>query len=131
VRREVTLEQPALPGTAVEPSTEAHEGPDHMQGDEGHGDPDHGDAGHGDADHEEHEPHIHMPSPSYWPLITAFGMPVLAYGMVYKTWGVAILGGLTIFGSLYAWALEPATAPEDLPVHGPDTAGEDVEAVHA
>jgi cytochrome c oxidase subunit 1 len=126
VRREVTLEQPALPGTEVEPSTEAHEGPDHMQGDEGHGDPDHG-----DADHEEHEPHIHMPSPSYWPLITAFGMPVLAYGMVYKTWGVAILGGLTIFGSLYAWALEPATAPEDLPVHGPDTAGEDVEAVHA
>src|SRR3954451_4304216 len=81
VRREVTLDQPALPGTAVEPSTEAHEGPDHMQGDEGHGDPDHGDAGHGDADHEEHEPHIHMPSPSYWPLITAFGMPVLAYGM--------------------------------------------------
>ena len=43
----------------------------------------------------------------------------------------ALLGALTIFGSLYAWALEPATAPEDTPVHGPDTSGEDLEAVPA
>jgi hypothetical protein len=49
--------------------------------------------------------------------------------MIYKVWPVAILGGLWIFASLFAWALEPATAPEDTPVHGPDTAGHDVEAV--
>ena len=46
-------------------------------------------------------------------------------------WVVMILGGVWILGSLYAWALEPATAPEDTPVHGPDTSGEDLEAVPA
>ena len=75
--------------------------------------------------------HIHMPSPSYWPLLTAIGMPILSYGMIYKTWAVAILGGVWIFGSLFAWALEPATAPADTPVHGPDTSGEDLESVPA
>ncbi|MDP1807205.1 MAG: hypothetical protein Q8K72_18660, partial [Acidimicrobiales bacterium] len=115
------LGQPKMEGTEVEPT-----------GDEGNAAPDHaeGDAAHGE-EHDEHEEHIHMPSPSYWPLITAIGMPVLCYGMIYKTWAVAILGGLWIFGSLYAWALEPATAPEDTPVHGPDTSGEDLEAVPA
>jgi cytochrome c oxidase subunit 1 len=115
VRRETVEDQPVLAGTEVEPSTEAHEGPDHVSGESGHD--------------EEHEPHIHMPSPSYWPLMVALGMPILCYGMIYKTWAVAILGGLWIFSSLFAWALEPATAPEDTPVHGPDTAGQEVEAV--
>ena len=63
-------------------------------------------------DAEEH-PHIHMPSPSYWPLVTSLGMPVIAYGMMYKTWVVAILGGVWTFAGIYAWALEPATAPEE------------------
>ncbi len=120
VRRAVTLEQPEMPGTEVEPSTDAHDGPDHAEGDDGHTDPAH--------DDEEHEPHIHMPSPSYWPLLTALGLPILSYGMIYKTWAVAILGGVWIFGSIYSWALEPATAPEDLPDHGSD---ESLEAVHA
>ena len=124
VRRDVVLGQPKMEGTEVEPSgAEANATPDHVDGDAEPGEHE----GHGD----EHEEHIHMPSPSYWPLVTAFGMPVLCYGMIYKTWAVAILGGLTIFGSLYAWALEPATAPEDTPVHGPDTSGEDLEAVPA
>jgi len=123
VKREVPLGQPQMAGTEVEPSTEAHEGPDHLEGDEGHA----GEHGEG----EEHEPHIHMPSPSYWPLVTSLGLPILCYGMIYKTWFVAISGALWIFGSLFAWALEPATAPEDTPVHGPDTSGEDLEAVPA
>jgi cytochrome c oxidase subunit 1 len=124
VRRDVTLGQPAMTGTEVEPSgAEGHEGPD-IAGD-GHGD------GHGDEHAEEHEPHIHMPSPSYWPMFVALALPVIAYGVIYKTWAVAILGGVMLFSTLFAWALEPATAPEDLPVHGPDTSGEDLEAVHA
>ncbi len=92
-----------------------------------------GEAGDGHDGHEghdeEHEEHIHMPSPSYWPLVASLALPVISYGMIYKTWAVAILGGVWITGSLYAWALEPATAPEDTPVHGPDTSGEDLEAV--
>jgi cytochrome c oxidase subunit 1 len=84
-----------------------------------------GDSGHAEED----EPHIHMPSPSYWPLLVALGLPIICYGMIYKVFVVAIIGGVWTLASMYAWALEPATAPEDLPVHGPDTAGHDVEAV--
>ncbi len=65
--------------------------------------------GHGD----DHGEHIHMPSPSYWPLVAAIAMAVVCYGVMYKFLPVAVLGGLLIVGSLYAWALEPATAPED------------------
>ena len=70
-----------------------------------------------------------MPSPSYWPLFVALGLPIICYGMIYKAWIVAILGGIWTVAGIYAWALEPATAPEDTPVHGPDTSGDDVEAV--
>jgi hypothetical protein len=56
-------------------------------------------------------------------------MPILCYGMIYKTWVVAISGGLWIFASLFAWALEPATAPEDLPDHDAGATGHEVEAV--
>jgi len=33
--------------------------------------------------------------------------------MIYRVWIVAILGGVWVLGSLYAWGLEPATAPEE------------------
>jgi hypothetical protein len=32
---------------------------------------------------------------------------------MYKTWYVSVIGGLIILGSIYGWALEPATAPEE------------------
>ncbi|MDQ4069241.1 MAG: cbb3-type cytochrome c oxidase subunit I, partial [Actinomycetota bacterium] len=124
VRRAVTEEQPRLEGTEVEPSGEAHEGPEHVGS--------HADTEARDHEgHEEHEPHIHMPSPSYWPIFTSIGLAIISYGMIYKVWIVAVLGGLWTVAGLYAWALEPATAPEDTPVHGPDTSGDDVEAVPA
>ncbi len=127
VKRAVPVGQPKMAHSEVEPSpAEPHEGSDVVGEQTG----EHGE-GPGEGHSEEHEEHIHMPSPSYWPLLTAVGMPILSYGMIYKTWAVAILGGVWIFGSLYAWALEPATAPEDTPVHGPDTSGEDLESVTA
>ncbi|NBN96862.1 MAG: cytochrome ubiquinol oxidase subunit I, partial [Actinobacteria bacterium] len=55
--------------------------------------------------------HIHMPSPSYWPLVLAAGMPVVALGVIYSI-PVAIVGGLIMLYALYGWALEPATAPD-------------------
>jgi cytochrome c oxidase subunit 1 len=57
--------------------------------------------------------HIHMPSPSYWPLVVALAFPVICYGLIYRAWAVSILGALWLFGAIYAWALEPATAPPD------------------
>ena len=55
--------------------------------------------------------HIHMPSPSYWPLVASLALPVISYGLIYRAWAVSILGGLLLFGAIYAWALEPQTAP--------------------
>jgi cytochrome c oxidase subunit 1 len=54
-----------------------------------------------------------MPSPSYWPLLVAIGLPIIAYGLMYKAWYVAAIGGLITLASIYGWALEPATAPEE------------------
>ena len=56
--------------------------------------------------------HIHMPSPSYWPIIIAFGLPLIAAGLIFSRW-ISVIGGLIVFGGLYALALEPATAPEE------------------
>ena len=56
--------------------------------------------------------HIHMPSPSYWPIILAFGLPVTAFGVIFSI-PVAVVGGLIILLGMYGWALEPSTAPDD------------------
>ena len=56
--------------------------------------------------------HIHMPSPSYWPIILAFGLPVTAFGVIYSI-PLAVVGGLIILLGMYGWALEPSTAPDD------------------
>jgi cytochrome c oxidase subunit I len=92
--------------------------PEEAGGDGEHADPDHadgehGDGEHGDGEHGEDEHHIHLPSPSYWPAFSAVGLAVLCYGLLYKTWVVAVLGSIWILGTFYAWALEPATAPEE------------------
>ncbi len=54
---------------------------------------------------------VHLPSPSYWPLITAFGIPILCYGLIFTLW-LALVGGLLIVAGLYGWALEPPDDPD-------------------
>ena len=29
---------------------------------------------------------IHLPSPSYWPIVAALGLPIMAYGVIYSWW---------------------------------------------
>ena len=63
------------------------------------------------ADQEAHaDPHIHLPSPSYWPIVLAFGMPWVAYGLIYNLW-FAVLGGILIVAGIWGWVLEPSTEP--------------------
>ena len=59
--------------------------------------------------------HIHMPSPSYWPLVTALGLPILGYGFVFKFWWLAGIGAAFLLFGLSAWAIEPPTE-EDVDV---------------
>jgi cytochrome c oxidase subunit 1 len=56
---------------------------------------------------------IHMPSPSYWPLVFAFSLPLMGWGFVYKNWWLVGAGVFIALFGLFAFALEPPTAPDD------------------
>jgi cytochrome c oxidase subunit 1 len=54
---------------------------------------------------------IHMPSPSYFPLIAALGFPIMATGFIYD-YALVAVGAVVLFFGIYAWAMEPPTEPE-------------------
>ena len=58
------------------------------------------------------EPHnIHMPSPSYFPILLSVGLTLIAGGLVSHL-SVSVIGGILALVSIFSWAFEPATAPE-------------------
>jgi cytochrome c oxidase subunit I len=57
--------------------------------------------------------HIHLPSQSYWPIVVAFGLPIVGIGLIYN-FVISALGGLIVVAGLFGWAMEPSVAdPED------------------
>jgi cytochrome c oxidase subunit 1 len=66
---------------------------------------------HEDAPAVVHGHAIHLPSPSYWPLVASLGMPLLGYGVLYSWWLVGLGAVVTLVG-LFGWAMEPSVAPE-------------------
>jgi cytochrome c oxidase subunit 1 len=66
-----------------------------------------------DAESADHEAGhgIHMPSPSYYPVLSALGLPILSYGILYSPI-LVIDGALLLLAGLYGWALEPSAEPE-------------------
>ena len=50
----------------------------------------------------------HLPNPSYWPIVLAFGMPLIAYGVIFNL-GLAFVGTAIVFASIYGWILEPSS----------------------
>jgi len=69
-------------------------------------------AGAAHVEEEEHAAHdghgIHMPSPSYFPLIAALGFPIIAVGLMYD-FAIVPVGAAVLVVGLYGWAFEPAT----------------------
>jgi cytochrome c oxidase subunit 1 len=58
------------------------------------------------------EPHggghgIHLPGPSYYPLVAAIGFPTIGYGIMYHWW-LAFVGAAVVLMGLFGWALEPS-----------------------
>lgn len=49
---------------------------------------------------------IHLPSPSYMPVLLALAMTVVAYGAVFRSWPVVAVGALGILLFIYGWAVE-------------------------
>ncbi|MFQ5967416.1 MAG: cytochrome c oxidase subunit I [Acidimicrobiia bacterium] len=60
---------------------------------------------------------IHLPAPSVFPIMTAIGVPLVFYGIIYheQGWGklLIVLGALLMLGSLLAWSMEPLEEPEE------------------
>jgi cytochrome c oxidase subunit I len=69
----------------------------------------------GAADETDHEQEhggghsIHLPGPSFWPLVAALGLPIMAYGVIYAWWLLGV-GAATTLTGLFGWALEPSVA---------------------
>ncbi|MEX2627995.1 MAG: cytochrome c oxidase subunit I [Ilumatobacteraceae bacterium] len=55
--------------------------------------------------------HIHMPSPSYWPMVMAIALPVIGFGIIYNLLLAFVGAGILVLG-IYGWALEPSVADE-------------------
>src|SRR6195952_568673 len=56
--------------------------------------------------------HIHMPSPSYWPIILALGLPIMGYGIIFTRF-LAVIGGAIVLLAMFAWSLEPSVADDE------------------
>jgi cytochrome c oxidase subunit 1 len=72
---------------------------------------------------------VHLPGPSYWPIVLAAGLPLIAYGLIYNL-AFSALGGALVAIAVYGWGLEPSMDPEAHDHghgddHGHDDGGED------
>ena len=61
------------------------------------------------AEEAQADAHIHMPSPSYWPLVLAIGVGILGAGIIYGI-PVMVAGAAVVLFASYGWVLEPGTA---------------------
>jgi cytochrome c oxidase subunit 1 len=67
---------------------------------------------------------VHLPAPSYWPVVMAVGFPILGYGVVYRTFPLFALGGLIIVLAIFGWVFEPADDPNAGHGHHDDDHGD-------
>jgi cytochrome c oxidase subunit 1 len=93
---------PPVYNFAVEPVVYSR---DAVWAEKGHGhgdgsDGDHGDHGHGAG------AQIHLPNPSFFPIIAASGLTLLAAGLIFS-WALSAVGVLYLLVAIGAWALEP------------------------
>jgi cytochrome c oxidase subunit 1 len=58
------------------------------------------------------QPEIHLPSPSYWPIALAFGMALIAVGVV-STFIISIVGVVVMLVTIAGWTLENRAAGQE------------------
>jgi cytochrome c oxidase subunit 1 len=58
------------------------------------------------AHHDDVAEDIHMPAPSYFPIIAALGLPIVAIGLLYAYPLIAVGAAIGLVG-LYGWVMEP------------------------
>jgi cytochrome c oxidase subunit 1 len=67
---------------------------------------------------------VHLPSPSYWPLVLASGMPLIGYGLIFNLIFLG-LGVIVVLVAILGWALEPSSEPGGHGGHDDDHSGSD------
>ena len=63
---------------------------------------------------EEHS--IHLPQPSYWPIVVSIGLLIAGYGLIYNV-AVTAIGAAIGMIAVYAWSFEPVNEPEEGSAH--------------
>lgn len=53
---------------------------------------------------------VHLPSPSFWPIVMSVGLGIVAYGLIY-TKLLVIPGGILVVAAFTGWANEPSVDP--------------------
>ncbi len=59
-------------------------------------------------------PSIHLPQPSFWPILVSIGLLIGGYGLIFNL-AVAAIGGAIAMVSTYAWSFEPVNEPAEQP----------------
>jgi len=54
---------------------------------------------------------IHLPQPSFWPLVSAIGILIAGYGLIYS-YPAAIVGLAIMMVGVYSWSFEPVNDPD-------------------
>jgi cytochrome c oxidase subunit 1 len=64
---------------------------------------------------------VHLPNPSYFPIIAAAGLPLIAYGIIFHVSalgkGLILLGVLVTLVGLIGWGTEPLEEPHETEAH--------------
>jgi hypothetical protein len=50
---------------------------------------------------------MHMPNPSFFPIIAAFGLVLIAAGMIFG-YALSVAGAVYLIVAIGGWAIEPA-----------------------
>lgn len=68
--------------------------------------------------HEQGEAHIHLPNPSYWPLLVGLAVLIIFVGVLMSraTPALIIIGAPLLLITMMGWALENPNAPKEAPV---------------
>ena len=59
---------------------------------------------------------IHLPQPSYWPIVASIGLLIGGLGLIFSIAAAAVGGAITMF-AVYAWSFEPVNDPDEGAAH--------------
>ena len=53
-------------------------------------------------------PGIHMPDPSFWPVVAAVALPIISWGVAHRSVLLGGIGAVILIIGMFGWAMEPS-----------------------